>query len=528
MKKPNIVVFCTDQQPARWLGCAGNEHIRTPNIDKLAKDGVLFNNAFCNTPICMASRSTMFTGLPSSEHGVRTNGINLDDSYPALPQILKDNGYKTFATGKLHLTSWQIGQFHSPELTEIDPKKFPESSAVWDDGRVKKVEDGYFGLDSIDLVGQHGWNVHGDYTNWMKENHPEALEKLQTRESSKPTLNETKDKLASYFSTVPKELFYNAWIKERAIARIDELEGDDPFFAWVSFPDPHWPFGPTAPYNEMYHPDAIDKPLAWDDDKAKMPDFYHKSYYDERGIGSVDGGDTDKSIEQIMEIKALAYGSTSSIDDNVGEVIEHLKKKGLYEDTVFLFISDHGEACGDHRMFNKGPFHYDSILNIPFIVAYPKKLKAGATSPALVSLLDFMPTVLDLAGVEYPANETPDWQGFFAEKYPMYAGKKRLPGNSLVPILTGEKEEIQDWVLVEDDDDIRGICVRTLIAHDYKLTIFMNREDGILFDRVKDPEERNNLFDDPSYADAKVKMMGRMNQALLNNQERIKRRISIA
>lgn len=527
MKKPNIVVFCTDQQPARWLGCAGNEHINTPNIDKLAEDGVLFENAFCNTPICMASRSTMFTGLPASEHGVRTNGINLDGRYPALPQILKDNGYDTLSVGKLHLTSWEIGHIHSPELKEFDPARYPESSDLWDDGTITEVKPGYFGLDTVDLVGQHGWDCHGDYINWLKDNHPEAYWQLKNRESSKPTLNETNDRFATYYSTVPKEVFYNDWIKDRTIERIDALEGEKPFFAWVSFPDPHWPFGPTKPYNEMYNPDDLDEPVAWDDDKAKMPEFYHQSYYDERGIFSVDGGDTNKSLEQIMEIKAMAYGSTTSIDDNIGEVIDRLKEKGLYEDTIFVFMSDHGEACGDHSMFNKGPFHYDSILNVPFIVSYPKKMMKGGKSDAMVSILDFMPTVLDLAGVEYPENDTPDWQGFFKE-YPMYEGKKRLPGNSLVPILSGEEKEIQDWVLIEDDDDIRELSVRTLITHEYKLTIFMNREEGVLFDRVNDTEERYNVFDDPAYAEAKAKMMSKMNQALLNNQERIKRRISIA
>jgi arylsulfatase A-like enzyme len=528
MKKPNIVVFCTDQQPAHWLGCMGNEQIKTPNIDEIAKDGVLFKNAYCNTPICMSSRSTMFTGLPSSVHGVRTNGINLDDRYPVLPQILKDNGYKTFSTGKLHLTSWEIGLEHSPELEEIDPIKFPESATNWEDGSISKMPDSYFGLEWIDMIGQHGWYSHGDHANWLKENHPEEFRKFRARESSKKSLNDYGDRFSTIYSTIPNELYYNEWIKESTIEIINRVEEGQPFFAWVSFPDPHWPFGPPAPFNQMYNPDEMEMPVAWDDDKAKMPDFYHKSFYEEKGIFSVDGGDTDKTIEQIMEIKAIAYGSTTAVDQSIGGVIEHLKKTGIYDDTIIVFMSDHGEAAGDHRMFNKGPFHYDSILKVPFVVSYPKKIKKGAVADSLVSILDFMPTILDLADVEYPKPEIPDWQGFFAEKFPMYQGKKRLPGNSLVPILTGEKEEVQDWVLVEDDDDIRQIFVRTLITKEYKLSIFMNREGGILFDKVNDPEERNNVWDDPEYAEAKAMMMIKMSQALMNNQDRLKRRISIA
>jgi arylsulfatase A-like enzyme len=528
MKKPNIVVFCTDQQPANWLGCMGNDQIKTPNIDAVAKDGVLFKNAHCNTPICMSSRSTMFTGLPSSEHGVRTNGINLDDRYPVLPQILKDNGYKTFSTGKLHLTSWEIGEFHNPELQKIDPNKFPESMINWENGSITQIPDGYFGLDWIDVISGHGWFSNGNHANWLKENHPKEFDKFRAKDASKKSLNDYGDKFSTIFSTIPNELYYNEWIKDLTIEKIDRVEDNQPFFAWVSYPDPHWPFGPPAPFNQMYNPEELEKPVAWDDDKTKMPDFYHKSFYDDRGIFSVDGGDTDKTLEQIMETKAIAYGSTTAIDQSIGGVIEHLKKTGIYEDTIIVFMSDHGEAMGNHRMFNKGPFHYDSILKVPFIVSYPKKLKKGMVTESLVSIIDFMPTILDLADVEYPKNEIPYWQGFFADKAPMYDDKKILPGNSLVPIMTGEKDEIQDWVLVEDDDDIRCLSVRTLITKTYKLTIYMNKEEGILFDKVNDPEERNNVWDDPAYAETKAMMMSKMNQALMNTQERIKRRISIA
>lgn len=178
MKKPNIVVFCTDEQPYDWLGCMGNKDLKTPNIDAIAADGVLFKNAYCNTPICMSSRATMFTGLPSSEHGVRTNGCLLDDTYPTLPQILKDNGYTTMSTGKLHLSTWELGALHAPgfDVDSIPVGKYPELELHWKDGRYDHIPDGYFGLDNIDFIGGHGWFVHGDYTNWLRDNHPEEYD----------------------------------------------------------------------------------------------------------------------------------------------------------------------------------------------------------------------------------------------------------------------------------------------------------------------------------------------------------------
>lgn len=529
MKNPNIVVFCTDEQPYHWLGCMGNKDLKTPNIDALAADGILFRNAYCNTPICMASRATMFTGLPGSTTGCRTNGIPLNNDYPALPQILKDSGYKTFSTGKLHITNWEIGTFHAPGY-EASCKDFPESETHWRSGEIDHVPGGYFGLDEVDLVGNHGWYCHGDYTNWLQKNHPDQYEKMISRETAQPSLDYEDTRYGTVYATVEDKYYYNEWIKDKTIEKIDKVEADQPFFAWVSFPDPHWPYGPTAPYSTMYDPKTIDPPVAWDDDKASMPDFYHKEWYEERGIPSVDGQDTHRTLEQVMESKALSYGMTTALDVSVGQVVDHLKATGRYDDTVFVFMSDHGDAMGDHKFFNKGPFHYDGVIRIPMVVCYPKKLKKGLVSDAFVQTMDFMPTILDLAGVEYPAPEIPDWQGFKPETFPLYDTNSlsRLLGNSLVPIMTGEKDMVQDYVLVEDDDDTRRIMIRTLVTDDYKMCMFMGREDGILFDRKNDPEERHNRWADPDYAQAKAQMMEKMSQALLKNVYRGRRRISIA
>ena len=531
-KHPNVVVFCTDEQPGHWLGCMGNPDLKTPNIDELAENGILFQRAYCNTPICMASRATMFTGLPTSVNGSRTNGIPLlEGQDPTLPGILSQAGYETMSIGKLHLTNWEIGTHHAPEYTDIPPYQFPESETHWRDGTQDHIPPGYFGLNTIDFIGNHGWYCHGDYTNWLKANHPDQYEKFVSRETSKPSLCYEDARYGNVYATIDDKYYYNEWIKDRTIARIDAVPQGKPFFAWVSFPDPHWPYGPPAPYNTMYDPEKIDKPVAWDDDKAEMPDFFHKEWYTQRKMPSVDGQDTDRTLEQVMEAKALSYGMTTAVDTSIGQIVQHLKDTGLYDDTVFIFLSDHGDNFGDHKMFNKGPFHYEGCLHIPFVVCYPKKLKRGLKSDTLVQTMDFMPTVLDLAGVDYPVpNGIPDWQGFAPDSFPLYDTNSlsRLPGKSLVPVMTGEAECVHDYILVEDDDDIRRIILRTLITPDYKLGIFLNREDGILFDRAKDPEERHNAWNDPAYREIKAKLMEQMAHALLSNVNRVRRRISIA
>lgn len=530
MKNPNIIVFCTDQQPASWLGCAGHPHVKTPNIDAIAKEGVRFSNAYCNTPVCMASRAAMFTGLPGSVTGCRTNGIPLNHQYPTLPQILKDNGYQTFATGKLHLTSWAIRGGGNPDAPPLKVEDHPEARCFWASGQRTHIEDGYFGLDWVDFIGGHGAGCYGDYTNWLKTEHPDQYEKFAKRETAKPSLDYDDPQLGTHYSTMDDQYSYNHWIKDRTIEKIDRVAEDQPFFGWVSYPDPHFPFGPSEPYSSMYDPEKIDPPIAWDDDKGTMPEFYHKEWCAAQGLPPNATADTNRTYDQLMESKALSYGMTTAVDHSIGEIVAHLKDTNRYEDTIFVFLSDHGDSRGDHKMLDKGPFHYDTILHVPFVVSYPKKLQKGVVSESFAQLLDVMPTLLDLAEVDYPKPAIPDFAGAPTKLPPTYgtSSLSRLAGNSLVPVLTGEVEQVQDYVLIEDEDEDYNLVLRTLITSDYKMTFFMGREDGVLFDRIKDPEERCNQWNNPHYATAKGDMMVKLNHAILKTTNRNRRRISMA
>jgi len=277
----------------------------------------------------------------------------------------------------------------------------------------------------------------------------------------------------------------------------------------------------------MYDPKELDMPVAWDDKREKMNEFYHLDYYKSRGMFSIDGGPVELSFEQIQETKALAYGMVKGIDDSVGRILTYLKESGRLEDTVVVFMSDHGELMGDHGLYSKGPFHYEGLLRVPFIVSYPKEFQAGIRSGSMVCMLDFMPTILELAGVEYPCGTAEDWKGFF-ENYPLYEGERRLPGISLVPLLKGEQGEKREWVLVENDDDIRGLFVRTFVTEKYKLTLYAGKEYGDLFDLEKDPFERENHWDDPEYLPVKQKMTAKLADAMIREQNRTNRRVSVS
>ncbi len=520
---PSFLIFVTDQQRADWLSCMGNTQLETPNIDKIAAEGTVFDRAYCNTPLCMPSRYTMWTGLPASGHGLRTNGVNVTREFPVLPEILGEAGYRTISVGKIHLRPWNIAPEMTPDIQEYSAERYPEGYGIWRDGLCRKLPTPYFGLQRTHFIGGHSCDCFGEYMNELQENHPDIAKQLKKKVSERPTLRPDQ----CYYSTVPEELYYNRWIEERTIQELEQCGEDQPFFLWCSFPDPHFPFGPPSPYHSMYHPEMLDPPDAWEDDRSGMNEFYHQDYYRSRGMFSVDGGPTDLTLEQIQQTKALAYGMVKGVDDSVGRIMEYLERSGKRENTVVMFLSDHGELMGDHGLYCKGPFHYEGLLRVPMIISWPGKLPAGVRRESLVCMLDFMPTILELAGVEYPGGPEKDWKGFF-EQAPLYDGVSRLPGRSLVPVLHGKLQEEREWVLIENDDDIRKLYVRTIVTKDYKLTVYQGKDYGDLFDLKQDPREENNCWSIPEYREIRENLLFKLLNGMIAEQNRTDRRISVS
>ena len=521
--KPNFLIFVTDQHRADWLSCMGNDILQTPHIDKIAHRGVLFENTYCNTPLCMPSRATMWTGLPSSVHSARTNGVDLDNKYPVLPQILQDNGYKTISVGKIHLKAWHMSKERgNKNITEYDPALLPECETVWNENKCNKLPDNYFGLEVTHFLGGHGSYCFGEYVQWLQSVRPDIYEALKNQNSAK----ETTGKKDNYYSEVPKEYHYNEWIKRHTMEELDKCESDKPFFLWCSFPDPHFPFGPPAPYYDAYKKEQMPDPIAWDDSRDNMNEWYHASCYKARGEESIDGGPSPYTLEQIKETKALAWGMVKHIDDCIGEIMKHLEETGKKENTVVIFLADHGELMGDHGMYCKGPFHYEGLLRVPFLISWPGHLPENTRESSLVSLLDFMPTILDLAHIDYPEGPIKAWEGPFEGK-PLYTSDP-LPGHSLVPLMEKKAEKVQEDILVEDDDDIRHVNLRTLITERYKITVYSHQSYGELFGLQKDPQERENLWECYEYKEIKYHMLERLMQKMLEQQDRTTRRIGIA
>ncbi len=514
-RRPNFLCFVTDQQRADHLGCAGNAVLRTPNLDRLAAEGLRFTRAYVNNPLCMPSRATMFTGRTARGHGVRTNGIPLEPCLPTLTGALAAAGYRTHSVGKIHLRPFQTPR--GVPVEALEPEEHPESYVMWNSERLQTTPTPYYGLQTVDLAIGHGPGVTGDYGRWLLEQNPDGPRLMQPAAGEAPASGAEQ----SWKMALPEELHVSRWVADRTIAFLEAAAREDrPFFAWCSFPDPHHPYCPPAPWCDLYDPASIPLPRRREGELDALPPHYAKVFREALPL-SGRFAPTDLRDDQLRDILALTYGLISLADHHLGRVLEALDRLGLRESTVVTFLSDHGDMMGDHWIINKGPFHFDGLVNVPFIWSWPGQFGAGTTTEALASMLDFAPTVLDLAGVPIPEGETPAEREADSECAPW-------PGVSLRPVLEGEAESVQESVVIENDEDYLGLRLRTLVTRRYKLTAYPGQPYGELFDLANDPDELHNLWDEPSCRDTKRDLLVQLMERVVLTDSALPRRLSHA
>lgn len=510
----SFLCFVTDQMRGDHMGCAGNRVIQTPNLDRLAATGVRFTRAYCNNPLCMPSRATLFTGLTPRGHGVRTNGIRLDPRHPTMPQALVEAGYRTHSVGKIHLQPFQTPKGLDPGM--LVPEEWAESYHFWNVGRLKAVPTPYYGLQTVEISIGHGAGVTGDYRRWLRAQDPSA-EALWRPEAGRPTPHKAEQ---AWHCAIPEELHYNTWVADRAIAFLESHPRDEPFFLWCSFPDPHHPYCPPAPWHSMYDPVDVPMPLRREGELDDLPFFYRRVY--EQGMPlSGRFGPTRMRDEQLREILALTYGMISHVDHNLGRVLDALERLDLRETTIVCFLSDHGDMMGDHWIINKGPFHLNGLLSMPFLWSCPGLFPEGVVSNGLVSYLDFAPTILNLADVTVPEGLAPPEPEAAQQLAPW-------PGISFEPQLRGEADSLQDSVVVENDEDYLGLRLRTLVTDRYQITVYPGQSYGELFDLQEDPGQLRNLWDDPASQELKRDLLIRLMERLVETDNRLPRRTSHA
>lgn len=507
-KKLNVLFIMTDQHRADHLSCAGNKTIKTPNLDRLANDGVHFTNTFCTNTMCMPNRSTLLTGYYSNIHGVRSNGINLAENIPTITDTLTRKGWHTAAFGKMHL------QFWSPPY-----KREYISAECWGDWMTEKPSDNpvkenfpipYYGFKETEMVSGHGLFCTGHYMNWLEERYPEYIPKLKKRFK----------KVDNFFllwedCDLPEELYNTSYVKDRTISFLERYAkgkyGKKPFFIHCSFPDPHHPLSPPERYKKMYKAEDIELPESFDD----IENLYEHPFLGDFLKNPIFRGAMirESTKEEIRKFTSLTYSSVTMIDHAIGEILASLERLGLAEDTIVIYTSDHGDLMGDHGLLLKGPSPFKGVLKVPLIWKIPGQ-EGGLISEKLVSSIDIPKTILNLLGIR-ERYHPPDMQGY-----------------DITPLLQGQEKDIRDCCLIMEDEELGPngpllTKLRHLVTEDYKITIYGEIEKyGDLFDRENDPQELNNLWNDEDYKDVKRELLNKMIHKILYAEGRFPKRIA--
>ena len=471
-KRANILIFCTDEQRSDHLGCMGHPVLKTPNIDRIASEGALFRNCYSSSPVCMPARATMFTGLTNRVTGVRSNGVSLPEDIPTLPGLLAGAGYRTHSVGKLHLKTW--GKPGGVDITEVEtPEQNPERREYWNRGLIKKSPDNYYGFQTQDSAHGHVDYINGDYKTWLDKHHPGAFAGYACDNADPGPL------------AIDPELHYNHWIADRSIDFIQEQgRNDRPFFLWCSFPDPHEPFAAVRKWSDVY----ADVPIELSQNSLELSPESRSDTMNAVGLGT--------EVHDPAHVKACirqTYAMVSHVDEQVGRVLSVLETSGKESDTIVVFISDHGDQLGEHGLFFKGIYPYDAHAHIPFVVKVPWSSRKGTVVEDVVSMLDLVPTVLDLVGVEQPEDELMgDW---WRDRHGPVAPS--LPGEVLSPVLLYGARPDRRNALVEYDTETTTafdlLQMRTLVTNEYKLVYYVPNNEVMLFDRGNDPGEMTNL-----------------------------------
>src|SRR6267142_1809460 len=410
--RPNFLFIITDQHRADHLGCYGNPVVRTPNIDRLARNGTRFERFYVATPICMPNRATLMTGRMPSLHGARQNGIPLSLTATTFVDIMRAAGYNTALIGKCHLQSIN-GNPPVVGMPEADPDRRPPPKEL---------------SEADNSLGRHGRYDQELPSTWARDPNPDSL---RGPENQLPGNRYTAPQ--AWRTRMPEALYPTAYVAERTMMYLENYARTDrsrPFYLQCSFPDPHHPFTPPGRYWDMYDPETIRLASSFHAGERAIPPHL-KNLYDERAQNKSnrDGQRTFAIGErEAKEAIALTYGMISMIDDAVGSILGWLKTLRLDEDTVVVFTSDHGDFMGDHQLLLKGALHYHGLVRVPFIWHDPSADSRGGMNSGLCGTLDIANTILDRAALQ---------------------GPNGMQGSSLLPVIRGEKSG-QDSLLIEE------------------------------------------------------------------------------
>lgn len=455
-KHPNILWLCADQQRYDTIRALGNEYIDTPNLDKLCREGVAFDRAYVQNPVCTPSRASFLTGkYPSAINANMLGATNNPEHCTLITKALADAGYHCGNIGKLHI------------------------SAAWE-GHENRCDDGYKTF-LYSLSGGHDLESGcNEYRDWLIRQGIDFHDIMQQN----PGAAQNKSNYYFYKDDAPIELRQTAWAAEEAEKFIRERnKSGEPWLLTVNCFDPHPPYDAPTHLVEKYLARNIPDPIFNKSDYTlgeQLKDAYHQS----KGVNAPN--------EQIRRERASYYGMCEIVDMHFGRIIDVVNELGIRDDTVIIFSSDHGEMLGDHGLTHKGCRFYEGAVRVPLIFSCPSRFASDKVVQGITEYTDIAPTIADLCGIEF--NDT--------------------HGHSLVPALSengGEGIE-RDYVRCEYYWSCRGAkCPPTyatmLRDRRYKLIVYHGIDAGELYDMENDPREEHNLWFESEYTELRFNML---------------------
>ena len=475
-KKPNILILMADQHRADSLGCAGHPIVKTPNIDRIAQQGIRFDKAYTVCPICMPARASFVSGLYPHNHQMWGNAGKLPEDDETFFHYLQRSGYFTAHVGKSHYYP------HSPGTHLMHHEDYMHARGL---DYVHETTGPWATLWTQSYMTDH-WKMKGLLDVFIKD----YGERRRIR--GKAELHEKKDKLALWPSHLPEEEFIDSYIGQKAIEFIQAYSyqyyvNKQPLCLFVGFGGPHEPFDPPGKYASMYDSNDIPDPIP----EGKPGNWVPKS-----SANRLDSEKTAKDLtrDQLKKAAANYFGKISLIDSWIGRIVSDFENLEGAENTFVVFWSDHGEMLGDHNCLYKQVF-YESSVRVPLIISWPGHVKGGKNCDALVELIDIFPTLTEIAGSE---------------------PSERCLGRSLWDSLQDPQQQHRDAVFSEIYSfNHRNIMVRT---DRYKYAADETGMGYMLFDVVEDPSEQKNLIGHPDMKSTEEKLSTRVLSFLIEKQ----------
>jgi arylsulfatase A-like enzyme len=465
--KPNLLIIMTDQQRFDALSAAGNTVLQTPNIDRLANEGVLFENAYTPVPVCGPARVGILTGLSMDNSGIfRNQDVYRPESFKggaSFDMILSGAGYKTGYYGKWH--SPQILAAHYDNLDDYHVTATSGSAGMG-------IGMAAFYRNFLDAAGEPGYEMADQFDlpdGQLLDTYsrrPYRLSPMDKRYglSDEQVLALGDPSQGDIQGTLLIDAAHSITAMEAGgvLDAIDRLAGE-PFSLTVSFHYPHPPYTPSEPYASMYDPGKMPLPLSITDTMERSPYVDANKQY-----ASPRYRDPDK----VRHFIATYYGLVREIDDWVGKILDKLDQHGLADNTLVIFVSDHGEMLGSHGMTSKNIFYEESV-HVPFLMRLPGSIAAGTRVKSPVSTRDIFPTIMDYLGQPY---------------------QKAINGKSLKAVI--ESRESRDFV-VSEWREMSSVPTYMIRSGDWKLLISKLPDAGsvdALYNLENDPGEMNNLL----------------------------------